>query len=67
MLNCKTDLEKVNALNKLFSSVFNQNTECEIIDDLVFDVKEAIKPLTIDQNDILKRLQKLNINKSAGK
>ena len=58
--------EKVNLLNNYFSNVLNHNTDYEIKDDLNIDLNCTMEPLEIKQDDILKRLSNLNINKSAG-
>ena len=66
MVYCESSIDKADALNKFFSSVFNQNTDYEITEDLQIEVLNSMEPLSINQDDVLKRLQKLNVNKSAG-
>ena len=63
---CETDAQKADVLNKFFTSVFNQNTDYNITDDLEVNLTYHMPPIVITKEDIMKRLSKLNVTKSAG-
>ena len=60
------DNEKVQIFNDLFSSVFNTEIEDPTLNIGAVHTLEDMVPLEIRTEDIVKRLNKLKINKSCG-
>ena len=62
---CTTDREKADALNSHFSSVFT-NEPGGALPEVVNYQGEPMAEITVESNDIEKKLKELNANKSAG-
>ena len=65
---CSSDTEKANILNQQFASVFTQEPVLQDLPETTQhpDLLQAMQYLQIDEKDVLKRLQYLDVNKSAG-